>query len=144
MKYILHNSQSRPKYLPLEPCPTSYDLRAKIWPNLRSRYGPSNDQIATHNGLLNSKKLNFQQALLYFLNSKIIWGPNPAGIWELWIEVFFFLLKNQVCLTIALGHCVKWQMWKDCTIFYFKHTFLSYPTRIALHTFLLKIQMILS
>ena len=140
MKYILHNSQSRPKYLPLEPCPTSYDLRAKIWPNLRSRYGPSNDQIATHNGLLNSKKVNFQQALLFSSTQRLFEGP----ILELWIEVFFFLLKNQVCLTIALGHCVKWKMWKDCTIFYFKHTFLSYPTRIALHTFLLKIQMILS
>ena len=124
MKYILHNSQSRPKYLPLEPCPTSYDLRAKIWPNLRSRYGPSNDQIATHNGLLNSKKVNFQQALLFSSTQRLFEGQ----ILELWIEVFF-LLKNQVCLTIALGHCVKWQMWKDCTIFYFKHTFLSYPTR---------------
>ena len=125
MKYILHNSQSRPKYLPLEPCPTSYDLRAKIWPNLRSRYGPSNDQIATHNGLLNSKKVNFQQALLFSSTQRLFEGP----ILELWIEVFFFLLKNQVYLTIALGHCVKWQMWKDCTIFYFKLTFLSYPTR---------------
>ena len=144
MKYILHNSQSRPKYLPLEPCPTSYDLRAKIWPNLRSRYGPSNDQIATHNGLLNSKKVNFQQALLFSSTQRLFEGPILQVSGSYGLKYFFFLLKNQVYLTIALGHCVKWQMWKDCTIFYFKHTFLSYPTRIALHTFLLKIQMILS